>query len=86
MSRRKDRERFLSLKSDDPDYRGFRGYHEEQYKGSNTTLRIAICSVCGRKRNVPVESTDNEENGYVCLSCREERAQNEPEPEVPEVG
>ncbi len=86
MSRRKDRERFLAMKDLDADYRGFRGYHEEHTEATETPLQTVTCSVCGRKRNVSVDDTEHNEDGYVCLSCREEMAQGEPEPQAPETG
>lgn len=32
-------------------------------------LKSVVCSVCGHRRNVPVETV---EEGFVCARCREE--------------
>jgi len=34
---------------------------------SRAELKSVVCSLCGRRRNV---SVDTEEQGYICLSCR----------------
>ena len=78
MSRKKDRERFLALRHADPDYQGFRGQNPEPGTSQNTTLQVATCSICGRKRNVPAGTDAEQLENYVCLSCREEE-----DPEVP---
>ncbi len=71
---RKDRERFLRMKAENPDYQGFRG----------TTVAVApppppapvtesvTCSVCNRRRNVNVDNLPEDRTTYVCLRCREE--------------
>jgi hypothetical protein len=74
MSRRKDRERFLRLKDQNPDYRGFRGV------GATTTpepveLGSATCSVCRRKRNVPVDTIPEDSSTFVCMQCQEQQAE-----------
>ena len=72
MSRRKDRERFESLRRFYPDYKGFRGHDKESTKRGDTALQAVTCSVCGRKRNVPLGVPLEQGRTYVCLSCREE--------------
>jgi hypothetical protein len=79
VSRKKDRERFLALRHADPDYQGFRGQNPEPGTSQNTTLQVATCSICGRKRNVPAGTDAEQLEDYVCLSCREE----EEDPEAP---
>lgn len=32
-------------------------------------LKSAVCSICGRRRNVPLETV---EEGFVCARCRED--------------
>ena len=74
---RKDRERFLRMKEENPDYQGFRG----------TTMAVApppppapvtesvACSVCNRRRNVNVDNLPEDRATYVCLRCQEEEQQ-----------
>ena len=81
MSRRKDRDHFLSMKGLDPGYRGFRG-QGQQANGDNDALQSVTCSVCGRRRNVAAEVAAEEGDSYVCLSCREAEEQ---EPETEEL-
>ena len=71
MSRRKDRERLLALKGKNPDYPGFRGYEHEPDRQGSTPLATAVCTVCGRKRNVPVGTLQEVGEPFVCLSCQE---------------
>lgn len=33
-------------------------------------LKSVVCSVCGRRRNVPVDTL---EKGFICARCREEQ-------------
>jgi hypothetical protein len=73
MSRRKDRERFLAMKRLDPNYPGFRGYDKEPTKPGRVPLQSVTCTICGRKRNVPLGIALAEGERYVCLSCREEQ-------------
>ena len=73
MSRRKDRERFLAQKAEDPSYEGFRGYDFVPPAPPAAPPSVAVtCSVCGRRRNVSSEIAQAEGDGYVCLSCQEE--------------
>lgn len=74
MSRRKDRERVEAMKRLNPDYAGFRGHDQEPGRPGGTPLATAVCSVCGRRRNVPVGVALQEGEAFVCLSCQEERA------------
>ena len=71
MSRRKDKERFFSMKGLNPDYRGFRGYDEEPTRTGNTPLQAITCSICGRRRNVPLGIAEEQGDNYVCMSCSE---------------
>ena len=69
MSRRKDLERFLRLKQDNPGYQGFRG-------GSTVTekpppaLESVVCSVCDRKRNVASDTIPEDRDNFVCMTCQ----------------
>ena len=73
MSRRKDRERFLAQKAQDPSYQGFRGYDFVPPAPPAPPPSVAVtCSKCGRRRNVSSEVAQAEGDGYVCLSCQEE--------------
>jgi formylmethanofuran dehydrogenase subunit E len=72
VSRRKDRVRYESMKRLNPDYRGFRGHGLEPDVPGQMPLQSVICSVCGRKRNVPLGVAVEQEGQYVCQSCQEE--------------
>lgn len=76
MSRRKDRERFLANRRQNPDYKGFRGYDNDPSRAGNTPLVAINCSVCGKKRNVPVGIAEEQGDGYVCMMCQDEGAAN----------
>ena len=78
MSRRKDKERFLANRRQNPDYKGFRGYASDPARVGNTPLVPVTCTVCGKKRNVPVGIADEQGEGYVCMTCRDERETIEP--------
>ena len=71
MSRRKDRERALAQKRLNPDYPGFRGYEHEPGREGSIPLTTAICSVCGRRRNVPLAVAQEEGDKFVCISCQQ---------------
>ena len=73
MSRRKDRERVLAQKRLNPNYAGFRGYDREPARTGSTPMTSLVCSVCGRKRNVPVGVAQEQGDRFVCSSCVEER-------------
>ena len=73
MSRRKDQERFLRLKEQNPDYAGFRGVNTVTAKAA-PALESVACSVCGRRRNVPADSLPADRGDYVCLRCQEAQA------------
>ena len=83
MSRRKDRERFLAQRAQDPNYQGFRGYDFVPPAPPAAPPSVAVtCSACGRRRNVSNEIAQAEGDGYVCLSCQEESgASSEDAPE-----
>ena len=70
MSRRKDRERYQSMKQLNPDYHGFRGYQEEPTRPGKTPLQSLVCSACGRKRNVPIGIAMEQTEDFVCQSCQ----------------
>jgi len=72
MSRRKDRERISAIKRLNPDYPGFRGLSSEPEKTGGAPLATAICSVCERRRNVPLGIVLEQNDSFVCLSCQEE--------------
>ena len=78
MSRRKDRERFESMKRLDPDYRGFRGHGNEPSRPGKTPLEAVVCSNCGRKRNVPRGVALELGDTYTCASCRDSSDSHEP--------
>ena len=86
MSRRKDRERVEAMKRLNPDYPGFRGYDQEPSRTGGAPMATAVCSVCGRKRNVPVGVVQGEGEAFVCLSCQQEGAGGEAEEEAGEAG
>jgi hypothetical protein len=73
MSRRKDRERLLANRRQNPDYKGFRGYASDPSRAGNTPLIAVNCSVCGKKRNVPVGIAEEQGEGYVCMTCQDEQ-------------
>lgn len=73
MSRRKDQERFLRLKQQNPDYVGFRGAGIVVPK-AQATLESVTCSVCNRKRNVPIDSLPEDRDSYICARCQEAEA------------
>lgn len=70
MSRRKDREKFQELRRQNPDYKGFRGYENDPSRTGNTPLVAVNCSVCGKRRNVPVGIADEQGENYVCITCQ----------------
>ena len=90
MSRRKDRERVLAMRRANPDYTGFRGSDQEPSRTGDAPMATAVCSVCGRKRNVPVGTVLEQGEAFVCLSCQQKaeqepsedegQAESEPEP------
>ena len=71
MSRRKDRERALAQKRLNPDYPGFRGYEHEPGREGSIPLIAAVCSVCGRRRNVPLAVAQEQGDKFVCISCQQ---------------
>ena len=72
MSKRKDRERFATLKSGNPSYQGFRGYGAGPSAPTPEALTALTCSVCGRRRNVTQEVAREQGDSFVCFSCTEE--------------
>ena len=79
MSRRKDRERYEAMKRLDPDYRGFRGVRSEPSRPGVAPLEAAVCSVCGRKRNVPRGVAIEQGESFVCARCMDEEKAHAPE-------
>ena len=78
MSRRKDRERFEAMKRLDPDYQGFRGHAGEPSQSGQAPLESVVCTVCGRKRNVPRGIALESRDSFVCATCVEEGRTAEP--------
>ena len=72
MSRKKDRQRYEAMKSLNPDYKGFRGLHMEPDRPGQTPLVALTCTVCGRKRNIPLGVAAEQGERYVCQTCRDE--------------
>jgi len=81
VSRRKDRERILAMRRANPDYAGFRGSDQEPSRTGDTPLAAAVCSVCGRKRNVPVGTVMEQGEAFVCLSCQQKGEEGSSEDE-----
>ncbi len=71
---RKDRERFLQLQKENPDYVGFRGNNTVVTRTPPPTTETVVCSVCQRKRNVASDSLPEDVSSYVCLQCQEDAA------------
>ena len=71
MSRRKDRERLLRLRQQNPDYVGFRGANTVTEK-AESALESVVCSVCQRKRNVASDILPEDRSSFICLNCQEE--------------
>jgi hypothetical protein len=69
---RKDRERFLRMKEDNPDYQGFRGADTATAPPTPPApvTESVTCSVCGRRRNVNLDSLPEDRSTYVCLRCQ----------------
>lgn len=78
MSRRKDRERFLRLKEQNPNYAGFRGA-DTVAAAPSAPLEAVTCSVCRRKRNVPADTLPQDREAFVCLQCQEQQAAQQTE-------
>ena len=77
MSRRKDKDRLMALRRQNPDYKGFRGYVNDPSRQGNTPLVAVNCSVCGKKRNVPVGIAEEQGESYVCMTCQDEQSATE---------
>ena len=75
MSRRKDRERYLRLKEQNPEYLGFRGDGAAAVVAAPSPTVSAVCSVCQRRRNVPEDSLPEDRDTFVCLQCQEKQAE-----------
>jgi hypothetical protein len=73
LSHRKDRERYLHLKLQNPDYIGFRGMNSAPTEAP-PAMESVVCSGCGRKRNVPADTLPMDRSRYLCLRCQEEQA------------
>ena len=73
MSRRKDRERFQRMREQNPDYTGFRGVDTfVATPAPPPVLESVVCSVCNRRRNVPIETLPEDRSSFVCLRCQDE--------------
>ena len=81
MSRRKDRERFLQLKQQNAGYLGFRGGASAAVSAPAPELVSVLCSVCRRKRNVPVESVAGAGEDFICIPCQDPSGQDNPGPD-----
>ena len=73
MSRRKDRDRYLALRHQNPDYKGFRGLGNGPSRVRNVPLVALNCSVCGKKRNVAAGIAEQQRESYICITCESER-------------
>lgn len=73
MSRRKDRDRYLARRQQNPGYKGFRGYETDPSRTRNVPLVALNCCVCGKKRNVAVGIAEQQRETYVCITCELER-------------
>lgn len=72
MTRSKDRLRYGAMKRLNPDYSGFRGYAQEPDRPGQTPLEAVTCTVCRRRRNVPVGVAAEQGDAFVCQSCQDE--------------
>ena len=72
MSRRKDRERFNRMKEQNPGYVGFRGAEASVVAATPPpVLESVVCSVCQRRRNVPIDTLPEDRAEFVCLRCQD---------------
>ena len=71
MSRRKDLERYQRIKQANPDCGGFRGAKTVLAKPP-PALETVVCSLCGRKRNVAVDTlpVDRDSYTFACAARR----------------
>ncbi len=69
---RKDRERFLHLQEENPDYVGFRGANTVIARVAPAATETVVCSVCNRKRNVETDSLPKDVITYLCLRCQDD--------------
>ena len=83
MSGRKDRERFLLRKQQNPGYLGFRGDARAVVSAPAPELVSVLCTLCHRKRNVPVESVAGTGEDYVCIRCQDGPGQELPGQDYP---
>lgn len=72
MSRSKDRQRYEAMKRLNPNYPGFRGHYREPDQPGQTPLESLTCTICGRKRNVPLGVAVEQGERYVCQSCKDQ--------------
>ena len=73
---RKDRERFLHLQEENPDYLGYRGADTLITRAATPATETVVCSVCNRKRNVAADSLPEDVSTYVCLRCQADSGSN----------
>ncbi len=76
MSRRKDYERLLRLREENPDYAGFRGANTVTAR-EPSPLETVVCSVCKRKRNVAADTIPAIRDEFVCLTCQDPKSSAE---------
>lgn len=81
---RRDRERYLRLKNENPSYQGFRGLETVTTKAAPAMERV-VCSVCARRRNVASDTLPEDRSTYVCLSCQEDQQSAPAEEETVET-
>ena len=68
----------MRMKRQDPDYTGYRGNEGMPPGPSRSPMQAVKCSVCGRKRNVPVDIAREAGDSYVCAACQQAKAEKEP--------
>ena len=61
-----------------PGYLGFRGNAPAAVAAPVPELVSVMCTVCQRKRNVPVESVSGAGEDYVCIRCQDDPGQDPP--------
>ena len=81
---RKDRERYLRLKNENPGYQGFRGLDTVTTK-AEPAMETVVCSTCSRRRNVASDTLPEDRSTYVCLQCQEDQQEAPAEAETVEA-
>ncbi len=62
---------------------GFRGGTTAVESAPAPELVSVLCSVCRRKRNVPVESVAGAGEDFICIRCQDSSSQDNPGPDHP---